>query len=612
MLCCAPNPQSELDRLDRQTGQHSRVSRAMSSMLMLAVALAVSRGPSAFAQAPEAAPSPAEPVESPATATAAQTLAEWPTPITFQPYQIELVLSTPRTARVSDVRLAELAEQLRQRISQRIGRRWQLQLRTVSAASWAEAHTFARWTADDMAALNADQPEDVSQPQIDSRATAAPPVAEAPAAKEPASTANAAPIADTPVDTLFLLTVRRTVHGEQLVARAWEPRWDELSPPLTADVMEVRDSADRALLLLHRLFRPQGIWSTTTDPDRFQLQIQASGLADPDPSLPLLQPHHPFAPWFVFKGRGDRPDRRQPVPWTYLVPDSEPEGFGTAWMASGVRQALSAKSRGRIERRAVGVRVGHPATSVTLQARGPSPRVMALQEVRFEPWQPPKLDDAVVEDDPAQPSQQIVQIADRAGNVMLTASDRPAITWLTVSSGSLRLAKVPVVPGEWAHQILETPDDALRLHVEGQLKVVQADLVGDVALRTSILATARGAARQNRRGEVERQQQLFKRLPTAAEYLERIAGIRFSAVSKARLQQDRLAEQRVVRLCQEVEALVQRHADDEKRRLLDEEIQDLVASVQPDEGAPELSPSEPPSSPPQSSTPRSSTPESSK
>lgn len=456
---------------------------------------------------------------------------EFITPIEFVPYSVSIHIH----AHLEEA--GDVQNSLRAAIHRFSGERWSLETTRETAPRWA---TTAAWNA-----LNSD---------------------------------SVAPLLDAS-NAEFIYLVRMREQADWIVTdvRLWEPLLRSLSPVRTVTARDPRTMPDLVAAAVWDLFRPRGRWKKLDD-SRVEMQVQAAGLGLESGLPPLIRPLELFSPWIVIRKRDQSVERTVPQPWTYLVADELNEGRGTARIVSGLRSPLGLKPRGRVEFLAVAARALWSETELTFHRQSSPPQVLAAHEVQWHrdqfPW------------DEAHPPEIQRRLTDRFGRVTLKRDAEAPLFWLSITSGSQLLARLPVIPGEEHRQEVMLPDDSLRLQVEGQLQQVQSDLVSFVATRTALMAIARASAKKQDWTIVDERTRQLDALPTPQNFLDRVTAVRVTAVNKAKERRDRLSEQRILRMTDDTVELVKRYLNDEKIALLKEELSELRKAAV-DDPAPE-------------------------
>jgi hypothetical protein len=180
--------------------------------------------------------------------------------------------------------------------------------------------------------------------------------------------------------------------------------------------------------------------------------------------------------------------------------------------------------------------------------------------------------------DPKQPGKK--SWSDHAGVVRVPATTAGEIVWLSVKSGDIRLARVPLLPGSPPELTLELPDDTVRLHAEGELAVLEAKLVETVARRAVLMARIRSRATASDWSAVQADRKALAALTTARQFEERLTAIRIPALDAAREQKNGPALARIGRRCREVADAITRYLDADKLKAFEEEIQEIRAAEQ--------------------------------
>lgn len=451
------------------------------------------------------------------------------TPIEFVPYSVAVEVHVPAGLESTTHEAGRWQNDLRGAIHRQVGPRWEVALTLGSDATWARASVWRDFSA----------------------ATAGSYFRE--------------------LSAEFVYLVRLQHRGGLFSAeiRVWEPLVAALSPVRTVTVKDPRELSERIAITAWDLFRPRGHWQKIDD-DRARLQIQAAGLGTDSALPPLVEPNEAFVPWIVLRKRDQSVDRTVPQLWTYLIADKLRDGRGEARIASGLRNPLALKPRGRVEFIAVAARPQWSETTIIFRRQSSPPEVLAAHETQ---WQ---TDQFPVDETHSPPIQH--QLTNRFGNVTLQRDPASRLGWLSISSGRQLLARLPVVPGEEHQREVMLLDDRLRLQVEGQLQLVESDLVSFVATRTALMAITRAAAKKSEWEQVDARLKQLDGLPSPQSFADRVSAIRVNAIASARKQKDRTAEQRIARLADDTLELVTRYLNDDKLTVLKEEVAELRAA----------------------------------
>ena len=358
-------------------------------------------------------------------------------------------------------------------------------------------------------------------------------------------------------DKVYLLAVDAWGAGYRLSGREWDTATGQLSAVRRKQVYRRNEIATGWLLLIRDLFVPLAIVEQSRT-GAVAVRARAGELVPPDQGWAPLQKDQIFELYHRFTGSKAAAAGPQRVPWTYLVVEQVERGRGACRLLTGLRAPLSA--RRRVETLAVGIRRDVPSTRLSLLTTRPAPKPVVGTEV-----------DVVT--DPEQPPQRLV--SDRAGAIEIKAGAGLRQVWLYIRSGQALLAKLPIVPGVRAAESVELPDDSLRLHVEGELSILQAALVDAVARRAMVTASARASAKSGDWKQTATSLTQLDELPGRANFAARLNAVRLPALQEARDQKLPDAAARIKKLCDETEALIARYLNEAKIRDVRDEIEEL-------------------------------------
>jgi len=362
------------------------------------------------------------------------------------------------------------------------------------------------------------------------------------------------------LDRLYLLSIVPEGSGFEITGLEWETTLETLSRAAPRFVSDRRDLARVAWQVVQSLFRPLAelqISRKKGEPPR--LEAKAAALGWPDPAFEPLKVARQWEPFYRYLTAERELQKVQPIPWTFLQAKQATLTTAELDVVTGLRAPFSARKR-RIETWALGVRAPADSTRLTIRTRGKVPRPLAGVEVR-------------VAADPK--SEPIVLVTNRLGEVTVRRSASPQPVWLQVYSGQELLAKVPYVPGIRAAEVLDVPDDAVRLEVEGRIAVLQAELIDVVARRISLIATARARAKAGDLDQVKLQLAQLDDLKAPASFGAELETIRQSGTQRARKEKNRAAEFRIKTLCDNTQELISVYLNPEKIKQLDDEMTEL-------------------------------------
>ncbi len=459
-------------------------------------------------------------------------------PIEYVPYSVAMQVHAPDDA---DLKVEVLRSELEAAIRRRVGSRWNVSLTADPGAAWASPSAW-RDLRTETAKLH---------------------------------------LKNDTTDFIYLVRLHSAAGVRSAEVRVWEPLISALSPLRKVVAMDPRELPERIADTAWELFRPRGHWQKIDDAT-VRLQIQAAGLGVESGLPPLIEPGEAFAPWIVLRKRDQSVDKIVPQPWTYLIADKLTDGRGEARIASGFRSPLALKPRGRVEFVAIAARPQWSASTITFRRQSSPPEVLAAHEVQSQ------VDQFPIDDE--HPPTVSRQLTDRFGKITVQRDPTSRLKWLSISSGRQLLARLPVIPGEEDHRDVMLPDDRLRLQVEGQLQLVESDLVSFVATRTALMAITRAAAKKAEWENVDTRLKQLNALPTPQSFLDRVNAIRVLAIAKARTQKDRTSEQRIARMADETGELVNRYLSDDRLTVLKEEVAELRAAAADEPAVPKVKP----------------------
>lgn len=381
--------------------------------------------------------------------------------------------------------------------------------------------------------------------------------------------------ADEDVQKVYLLSVASSGGGFRVAGREWDAATRQLGPLAASEIVyDRRELTETFLRVVHDLFRPVAVVEQQKS-GAVLLRARGGDLPPPDEDWQPLRPGKLFESYYGFLNKDKAVDRIQQVPWTYLTTGEEVRpGVAECTVTSGLRSPLT--SRRRIQTLALGINRRAAATRLSLVTRPPSSRPLAGVEVEISPVQNPVEDKGTGEktgDAATLPR----LVANRNGVVVVNSDAAPSgqPVWLLVRSGQALLARVPFVPGVRDIEVLELPDDSLRLETEGSVALLQAELVDTVARRAVLISLAKSRAKDNQWAAVDDLLKQLGAMPRAQNFLGKLNAIRIPARQTARARRDRTTELRIDKLCDETAELVTNYLDEEKLTELREELAEL-------------------------------------
>jgi hypothetical protein len=169
--------------------------------------------------------------------------------------------------------------------------------------------------------------------------------------------------------------------------------------------------------------------------------------------------------------------------------------------------------------------------------------------------------------------------------VTVPADPIPKVRYAIVHSGTGILARVPFCPGIDPFLTVDVNDDGPRLSAEGEVSLLEADLVELVARRKVLQLRAEAASKAGKVDELRLLIAELKALPTQPQYQQRIDLSRTTAVEGAREKKDQVAEARIRKMYTTLAESAKTHLDDEKFQQQLKDLEDIGALRSPDAGA---------------------------
>lgn len=369
-------------------------------------------------------------------------------------------------------------------------------------------------------------------------------------------------------DKSFLVTVEQSAGQYSITAREWDQVSSILGPARTRTVVQRREVSNVLFRLVHDLFRPL-LMIDQVGEGKVSLTVKAGALPPADPAFTQLRKGQFWQPFFRFRSLKNEAEKIDPVPWTLLQVseiNTKNTAHGSANLISGLRSPLPSRKRPRVDLLARAVQIDNPDTEFRLVSkRAPTrPLVGVLIEVKQAKDAPPvrRL------------------LTDRSGAIRLIPKSDEPLVWLFVRSGEKKLAQLPVVPGMEQRLTAELPDDSIRLRVEGELSILEANLIDTVAQRAVLMARIRKlVAGGDRKGADELQKEL-RQLHSTSFYLQDLATIRLPAVQAAQAEKDKATVANIEGVCDKTSKLIQRYLDDDKMKAFDLEMKELAREVE--------------------------------
>lgn len=377
------------------------------------------------------------------------------------------------------------------------------------------------------------------------------------------------------VDKAFFTWVESAGSQYVVSVREWDAATRRLGAVFTRHTPVRSRVGDAAMRAISAAFRPL-LSIENVEEGTATLRLQAAAFPPSDPAAAQLNPGDILQAFLRYRDLDGTVARIQSLPWTYLVVDNVERERVTCTVASGLRAPLGGGRRQRrVDLLALATHVAYDSTRLELVQRTNTSLPLVGHQVRV-------VSKLLPEREAPQPSDLFV--TDRRGTVQLRTRADGKLVWLYVLSGDSLLARVPYVPGSDPSVTLSVPDDSIRLSVEGELELLQGDLVDLVAARAQHILRARHLAADDHWDQVDVEMAELEQLPDISHFRQRLSTIRVPALEAARADQNRLAESRIGKLCDQMSQLIQRYVDDDKIQAAKERIQEL--RPRPEDGRP--------------------------
>ncbi|WP_437228450.1 hypothetical protein SH661x_000916 [Planctomicrobium sp. SH661] len=363
-------------------------------------------------------------------------------------------------------------------------------------------------------------------------------------------------------DKVLRIVVAEEGSDIVIAGREWDRSSQSIGNLQQVSLSDRRDlPADLAALVVS-LFRPL-IEIHTTQGGNIESTIRAGEFTTANPDSAPITAGMFLTPYVRHLDKRDQVRSVQPVAWTYLEVESVDRARAVLKSYSPFRNPLPA-SRRRVEVLAMRVEPQWPSTEILIYPRGNRDNTLVGARCLVTPQVPPADQTDVAPQE---------LMTDRRGIVTIPASPRGELKSLHVYSGTALLARVPILPGVVPRLELETPDDRVRLSVEGEVQLLEGELVDIMATREVLILRAKAAIENNNWEAVDSFLADLRKLPTQEQFFTRIEKIRLQAVQSARRSKDKVAEARIERLCSSVRESATKYLDPERIREFIQETQ---------------------------------------
>jgi hypothetical protein len=379
-------------------------------------------------------------------------------------------------------------------------------------------------------------------------------------------------------DKALILTIESSGRSFNISCREYDSRIHELTPLYSERTLDPRSIGTVAARLMRDSFRPVLLYVRQFDDEEgrslMELQAQAGEISPPDSSAEQVIEGDVLRP-FVRSMERRNPKKLQQLkalPLSYIrtmsVDRKVARGMVTGYYATHMTFSLFGGKGRRLQHLAVRQRptTGKSRVRLVLQTRRDKPLISHRLSIAYQlGWK----------DEEDGPQTQLV--SDRNGEVIIETRENHPTFWIRVYSGASLLARVPYAPGLLPYDVVALPDDSIRLGVEGELQLLQDQLIDSIALQGVLLARARKAAAAQDAKAVEQLLDNYRNVPAKKEFLEFISNIQIPAVQESTRRH--MGSTRVDKLCKKLTESVETFFSDEKRQERQTEIKQIESAV---------------------------------
>lgn len=385
------------------------------------------------------------------------------------------------------------------------------------------------------------------------------------------------------VDKIIPIAVE--LHGTKYVVsgREWDRESELMTDLRSRSTMDRRAVANEIAQLAKELFRPI-LQIDTADPDSATVRAKASEFPPGDPAFVQVRKGSTFLPLFRYLNRNRVVQKIQFLPWTYLTATEVDRIRSTFRVDTGVKTPLGAFRRRRMEMRAVALKPYLSETTLSLVPRTNYAKplvgyLVAVYDKHPPPAPKPGEKKPASEGESAEPEPEReepdISRSDRFGQVTVPVDPDHPMQWVFVRSGSALLVKFPFISGTAPRMYVECPDDTIRLDVEGQVVLMQSELVDTIAKRAMVMAMIKSRSKKSQWEKVDESLKELDELTTIAEFKRQMDLIQYPAIKKAQERKDRLSESRIKKLGGEVLKIARIHLDETKVDEFKDEIHEM-------------------------------------
>ncbi|MEZ5942787.1 MAG: hypothetical protein R3C18_15440 [Planctomycetaceae bacterium] len=434
-----------------------------------------------------------------------------PPPFTLRPYNILVQVTWPADAHFPQSRRQELSDAVNRDLASRFRQMWNLECRESLASE--------RQTA---SALQQADPEEWTAQYVDAG-----------------------------FDKVLHVVVEQQGVVQKVTGIEWCYSSQTLSPLVQRESRDSRELAKLVADAASRAFRPIGEIEIS-EGEKLEFRIRAGEFPPEDPALAPFQEGQYLIPYVRYFGKKRELQSIRTIPWTYLKVVERDRSRVRVETKSAFGQPVPKAGR-RMEVMVMLLRPSWDASEVLLYPRGSRRTPLVGYHCDVVDRLPTK-EDPVPERD--------IYYSTREGTIRIPVpQEGDPLRYLMVHSGQSVLAQLPILPGTSPWLEVEVPDDRARLTVEGEVSLLQGELIDIIATREVIFARTRAAAKKEDWTSFDQFNKQIDALPKLEEFKGRIDTLQLQAVYQAQQAKDRVAEIRIKRLCAKVLESAETHLD---------------------------------------------------
>ncbi|NUQ61327.1 MAG: hypothetical protein HUU20_02495 [Pirellulales bacterium] len=371
-------------------------------------------------------------------------------------------------------------------------------------------------------------------------------------------TVDVVPKDDLELDKILLLKVSADLAGYHVAGRELDVRTRTWNTVVRATALHPARLCDTAFGVMCKAFAPLARVEEV-EKTSVLLRLRAAALAPRDPNCLRTQPGALLMPVVRYNNREGKFAKATPIPWTYFHIEEVAGAELKCRLYTGLRSPLSGRRRGRVEQLAVTVIPPNRETRLELRSRTDAKKPLVGYEIYQQ-----KLGS---------------KEADRIGRtdwrgMLVVGPAGPPLRVLLVKSGSILLARLPIVPGLETEITAPVPDDDQRLEAEGFVNGFQEELVDLVTRREVLVARIRSRIQAGKLNEAEALLSELRLMKNREEFRRDL-----DREQKKIFSEDPVVQRRIDTLFSDTHKLLQRYLDPAQVEQLVRELADARRSA---------------------------------